>query len=88
MAVPQVLPIVNLRVKLPGAPEEQVQAVNEAVVEAVTRDGQRWISSTFVNGRSVIRVMVISYLTEERHLEELKKALIQARKNLDPRLFA
>ncbi len=79
LAVPQVLPIVNLRVKLPGAPEEQVQAANEAIVQAVTRDGQRWISTTFVNGKSVIRMMVISYLTEERHLEELKKTMIQAR---------
>ena len=80
LAVPQVLPIVNLRVKLPGAPEEQVQAANEAVVQEVTQDGQRWISTTFVNGRSVIRVMVISYLTEERHLEDLKKALMTAAK--------
>jgi glutamate/tyrosine decarboxylase-like PLP-dependent enzyme len=82
LAVPQVLPIVNLRVKLPGAQEEQVQAANEAVVKEVTQDGQRWISTTFVNGKSVIRMMVISYLTEERHLEDLKKALMVAVKKL------
>jgi len=78
LAAPQVLPIVNWRVKLPVASEEQVRAIQEAIVEEVTRDGQRWMSTTFVNGRSVMRMMVISYLTEERHLEDLKAALIRA----------
>jgi glutamate/tyrosine decarboxylase-like PLP-dependent enzyme len=78
LATPQVLPIVNFRIKLPAAPEDRVRAANDAVVEEVTRDGRRWISSTFVNGRSVIRMMVISYLTEERHLEDLKKVLVAA----------
>jgi len=78
LAAPQVLPIVNLRVKLPGASEEQIRAAHEAVVQEVTRDGRRWISSTLVNDRSVIRVMVISYLTGHRQLEELMIALTEA----------
>jgi glutamate/tyrosine decarboxylase-like PLP-dependent enzyme len=78
LAAPQVLPIVNLRVKLPGASEEQVRAANEAVVHEATCDGRRWISTTFVNGRSVIRVMVISYLTEKRHLDELQDVLVKS----------
>jgi glutamate/tyrosine decarboxylase-like PLP-dependent enzyme len=80
LAAPQVLPIVNFRVKIEGGTEEQVRAANEAVVEEVTRDGRRWISATAVNGRSVIRMMVISYLTEQRHLEELMMALTAAEK--------
>jgi glutamate/tyrosine decarboxylase-like PLP-dependent enzyme len=43
----------------------------------VTRDGKRWISETKVNGHSVLRMMVISYLTEERHLLELENALTE-----------
>jgi glutamate/tyrosine decarboxylase-like PLP-dependent enzyme len=78
LAVPQVLPIVNIRVKLPGASEEQIRSANEAVVNEVTRDGQQWISTTLVNSRSVIRVMVISYLTGEKHLEQLKDGLMKA----------
>ena len=31
-----------------------------------------------MNGRSVIRMMVISYLTEERHLQALEQALTKA----------
>jgi glutamate/tyrosine decarboxylase-like PLP-dependent enzyme len=80
LAAHQVLPIVNLRVKMPGANEEQIRAANEAVVQEVTRDGRRWISSTLVNERSAIRVMVISYLTGHRQLEELMIALTEAAK--------
>jgi glutamate/tyrosine decarboxylase-like PLP-dependent enzyme len=78
LAAPQVLPIVNFRVK--GLDDESaLAAANLAVVEAVTRDGRRWISETRVAGRSVIRMMVISYLTDEHNLRELQEALIAAR---------
>ena len=70
------LTIVNLRAR--GKSEEEVARRNAAIVEAVTRDGQRWISETQVAGRSVIRVMVISYLTEQRHLDALGRELVRA----------
>jgi hypothetical protein len=47
-------------------------------VEEVTRDGARWISETIVKDQSVLRMMVISYLTEERHLQNLETALTNA----------
>jgi glutamate/tyrosine decarboxylase-like PLP-dependent enzyme len=78
LAAPQVLPIINLRLKMPAAKEEQIRAAHEAVVQAVTRDGRRWISTTVVNERSVVRIMVISYLTGHRHLEDLMIALTNA----------
>ena len=76
LAAPQVLPIVNFRLK--GADDEERRAAQDALVHEVTRDGRRWISTTLVNGQSVIRVMVISYLTTHRHLEDLMIALTQA----------
>ena len=82
MAAPQVLPILNFRVKLAGANEAEAARANAAVVDEVTRDGRRWISLTNVNGRSVIRMMIISYLTEERHLRELQEALVAAAKHV------
>ncbi len=84
MAVPQVLPIINFRVNLPLASEEQVRAVHERVVHEVTRDGRRWISTTMVDGKSVVRVMIISYLTGHRHLEDLMIALTEAVKKVSP----
>ncbi|HEY6350066.1 MAG TPA: pyridoxal-dependent decarboxylase [Candidatus Angelobacter sp.] len=78
LAAPQVLPIVNWRLKLPGASEEEVHAAQESIVQAVTGKGQRWISTTLVNGKWVMRMMVISYLTQARHLEDLQAALLKA----------
>jgi len=80
LAAPMKLPIVNLRVK--AANERETASANAAVVDAVTRDGRRWISQTVVNGRSVIRMMIISYLTTERNLRDLQQALVQAAKKL------
>ncbi len=78
LAAPQVLPIVNFRVK--GPPDEDATAAaNVAVVDTVTGDGRRWISETKVAGRSVIRMMVISYLTDEHNIRELQEALLAAR---------
>src|SRR5205823_11100159 len=51
LTAPQVLPIVNWRVKLPGASEEQVHAANEAVVQEGPRSGQHWNPNPFVNRR-------------------------------------
>ncbi|MGA9968481.1 MAG: pyridoxal-dependent decarboxylase [Terriglobales bacterium] len=77
LAAPQILPIVAFRFKANLSPQNLAEA-HASMVEEVTRDGQRWISETSVNGRSVLRMMVISYLTEERHLRELGNALTEA----------
>lgn len=78
LAAPQTLPIVNLRVRRAGLSEAERHAIHEAIVLAVTRDGRRWISTTQVGGRSVIRMMVISYLTDHRQVEDLMIALTTA----------
>lgn len=78
LAAPQVLPIVAFRLKVPSLSQQQLAEAHFSIVDAVTRDGCRWISETMVNGRSVLRMMVISYLTEERHLRELGRALLEA----------
>ncbi|SRR5579871_3026241 len=80
LAAPQVLPIVNFRVKRTGITEEERRAAHEAIVHEVTRNGRRWISTTQVSGQSVIRMMVISYLTAHRHLEDLMIAVTDAAK--------
>ncbi len=78
LAAPQVLPIVAFRFKAPALTQEQLVEVHNRIVDEVTRAGTRWISETKVNGRSVLRMMVISYLTEERHLHALGNALSNA----------
>jgi len=82
IAVPHRLPIVTFRLKAGERSEPELDEAHHRIVDEVTRDGQRWISETRVDGRSVLRMMVISYLTEERHLEALQEVLAQAAQKL------
>lgn len=82
LAAPVTLPIVNFRLRSPGAAPGNLAEAHAALVERVTGTGQRWISDTVVAGRSVLRMMVISYLTEERHLRNLEDALSLAAQTL------
>jgi glutamate/tyrosine decarboxylase-like PLP-dependent enzyme len=68
------LTIVNFRLK--GVPEDDLASANSAIVDEITRDGQRWISQTVAGGKNVIRMMIISYLTSEKQLRELQESLI------------
>jgi aromatic-L-amino-acid/L-tryptophan decarboxylase len=83
LSAPMIVPIINLRIKGIADPQKRA-ALHNAIVDEVTRDGRRWISETVVNGESAIRVMVVSYLTEERHLVALQEALVAAAEVLTP----
>jgi aromatic-L-amino-acid decarboxylase len=78
VTAPTMLTIVNFRVKGLRSDEQELASAHATIVDAVTRDGQLWISDTVVNGSSVLRMMVISYLTEERHMAALESALESA----------
>ena len=75
LATPQLLPIIAFRLKPNGMNHEQLASKHAQIVDQVTRDGTRWISETRVAGKSVLRMMVISYLTEEGHLTALQQSL-------------
>ena len=77
LSAAMVVPIINLHLKESADPKQRA-ALHNAIVEEVTRDGRRWISETIANGESVIRVMIISYLTEERHVAALQEAMSAA----------
>jgi aromatic-L-amino-acid decarboxylase len=78
LATPRRLTILNFRAKAArelGLSEDEIARLHHDIVQEFTRDGQQWISTTRVQGRSVLRMMVISYLTETRHIDELAKKL-------------
>jgi len=85
LAAQPMLTIVSFRMKSNGLDAQQMAARHSEVAEEVTRDGQRWISDTVVNGESVLRIMIISYLTEERHLQDLQVALETAARTVTSR---
>ena len=82
LVAPQSLTAVAFQLNVPGMNVEELKEANKAVVDLVNHNGQRWLSMTTVAGRSAIRMMVISYLTEERHLRELQAALRGAAKQV------
>ena len=88
VTAPMYLPILNFSLKAEGRTPEELASANMALVEEITRSGKQWISSTIVNGRRVIRAMIVSYLTEERHLNDLQDALVCAAKQSKPGALA
>jgi glutamate/tyrosine decarboxylase-like PLP-dependent enzyme len=74
LAVPMYLPILNFRLKNRQS-EEELLRYHLTLADLVTRDGRRWISETRVSGHSVLRMMVISYLTSASQLVDLQEAL-------------
>ena len=85
LATPRELTILNFRARAArelALPETEVMRLHRAIVEEVTHDGEQWISTTRVAGRSVLRMMIISYLTEKRHIDALVARLQQAAKTV------
>ncbi len=81
LTAPVAVPIVNFRLRNLDSGEQLARRHLE-LVHLITGDGQRWISETRVQGQSVLRMMVISYLTGEKQLTDLQNALQQAAKGL------
>jgi len=91
LATPRRLTILNFRAtairELPLS-EEEVARLHHDIAQEFTRDGQQWVSTTRVQGRSVLRMMVISYLTEQRHIDALVEKLQLAAKTVIDRSVA
>ncbi|MHB1935893.1 MAG: pyridoxal phosphate-dependent decarboxylase family protein [Acidobacteriaceae bacterium] len=90
LATPRRLTILNFRAKAARElvlPEENIARLHHEIAAEITQDGQQWISTTRVRGRSVLRMMVISYLSEERHIDALATRLQQAAKVVLERSF-
>jgi aromatic-L-amino-acid decarboxylase len=73
LAAPQTLPILNFRLR--GVPEHETEAAHRHFIEEFNRDGRYWISGTHVRGKSVLRMMIISYLSTAEHMAGLQQAL-------------
>ncbi len=90
LAAPRRLTILNFRAKAArelALPEEDIARLHHEIAAEITQDGQQWISTTRVRGRSVLRMMVISYLTERRHIDALATRLQRAAKVVLERSF-
>ncbi len=76
LAAPQTLPILNFRLR--GVDEDDAEAAHQNFLDEFNRDGRYWISRTHVRGKSVLRMMIISYLSTAEHVAGLQEALQSA----------
>jgi glutamate/tyrosine decarboxylase-like PLP-dependent enzyme len=89
LAAPQTLPILNFR--LCGISKDdaaQTEAAHQRFIDEFNRDGRYWISRTHVRGKSVLRMMIISYLSTAEHVVGLQQALHAAAERVALRTVA
>jgi aromatic-L-amino-acid decarboxylase len=55
---------------------EQQDEVQQALQQRIEKSGKAFFPSTMLNGRRALRVNVNSYLTEQRHIDDLIELLI------------
>jgi aromatic-L-amino-acid decarboxylase len=64
---------------LDGAEQDRVQQRLQQIIE---RSGEAWLTTTVLHGRRALRVNINSFLTEQRHVDVLLKALQRAASSL------
>ena len=55
---------------------EQQDEVQQALQQRIEKSGKAFFPSTMLDGRRALRVNVNSYLTEQRHIDDLIELLI------------
>lgn len=68
VSAPTPLSVVCFRARFPGAPADEEDRRNHAVLNAVNASGEAFLSHTVLRGRTVLRLAVGNIRTEERHV--------------------
>jgi aromatic-L-amino-acid decarboxylase len=63
------LSVVIFRWVPPGATLDEVNEVNQRIVDGVRRDGRIFISSTMIDGRFTLRMVVLAFRTHRRTID-------------------
>ena len=58
--------------------------VQQRLQQTIERSGEAWLTTTVLNGRRALRVNINSFLTEQRHIDDLVKLLVRAAKEVWP----
>jgi aromatic-L-amino-acid decarboxylase len=67
--------LVCFRYRPPGAPEEELDGLNERLLAAVNATGRVFMTHTRLGGRYAIRLVIGQRATERRHVEEAWRLL-------------
>jgi aromatic-L-amino-acid decarboxylase len=60
---------------LSGAETDRLQQSLQQIIE---RSGEAWLTTTVLHGRRALRVNINSFLTEQRHIDDLVKLLVRS----------
>jgi len=55
--------------------------LQQRLQQTIERSGEAWLTTTIVRGRRVLRVNINSFLTEQHHIDDLVKLLVEYTKN-------
>ncbi|WP_458209215.1 pyridoxal phosphate-dependent decarboxylase family protein [Haladaptatus sp. NG-SE-30] len=81
VAEPQ-LSTLAFRLAPPNVDEEQLDALNQELLEAVNRRGRVHLSGTTLDGRFTVRISVLSFRTHQEHLEHCIEDIAAASRQL------
>jgi aromatic-L-amino-acid decarboxylase len=78
--------VVCFRWKRAHADDEGVALdhLQQRLQQKIERSGEAWITTTVLNGRRVLRVNINSFLTRQRHVDDLVNLLERTSKSLEP----
>ena len=52
--------------------------LQQRLQQVIERSGEAWLTTTVLNGRRALRVNINSFLTEQRHIDDLVKLLVRS----------
>jgi glutamate/tyrosine decarboxylase-like PLP-dependent enzyme len=64
-----------LPASLSGASGDEQDRLQQRLQQEIERSGEAWITTTVLNGRRALRVNINSFLTEQRHVDDLLELL-------------
>jgi aromatic-L-amino-acid/L-tryptophan decarboxylase len=77
MMAPVPFALVCFRAAPNGYAEEDLNALNEKLINAINASGQAYLSHTKLNGKYTLRLSIGSIRFEERHVDEIQKILTE-----------
>ena len=52
--------------------------LQQQLQQKIERSGEAWLTTTVLHGRRALRVNINSFLTEQRHIDDLVKLLVRS----------
>jgi glutamate/tyrosine decarboxylase-like PLP-dependent enzyme len=56
----------------------EIDGLQQRLQQVIERSGEAWLTTTVLHGRRALRVNVNSFLTEQRHIDDLLELLVRS----------